>query len=62
MSKPKDLPPGSKAPRSGEYQEIGPRGGKHGEVTVPKGHRLPPAPAGTTYDLVRPARNKAGRS
>lgn len=62
MSKPKDLPPGSRAPRSGEYQEIGPRGGKHGEVTVPKGHTLPPAPKGTTYTLVRPAHNKSGRS
>jgi hypothetical protein len=61
MSKPKNLPPGSKAPASGEYQQIGPRGGKGKEVTVPKGHVLPPGPAGTTYDLVRPAHNKSGR-
>lgn len=61
MSKPKDLPPGTRAPYSGEYQTIGPRGGKGPEVTVPKEHRLPPAPAGSTYTLVRPAHNHSGR-
>ena len=61
MSKIKGLTPGTRAPRSGEYQQIGPRGGKRDEVTVPKGHKLPPAPAGSTYNLVRPAHNESGR-
>ncbi len=62
MSNIKDLPPGSIAPRSGEWTVIGPRGGKHGEVTVPKGHTLPPTQiSGSTYKLTRPAHNKSGR-
>lgn len=38
------LKPGNKAPRSGQYQQIGPRGGKGKEVTVVRGEPLPPAP------------------
>jgi hypothetical protein len=60
MSSTKDLPPGTPAPRSGEYTEIGPRGGRHEEVTVPRGHRLPPTEHGGTYTLTRPARNGSG--
>lgn len=48
MSKPKDLRRRVGAPRSGQYQEIGPRGGKHGDVTVPERHVLQPTPKGTT--------------
>ena len=56
------LKPGAPAPASGQYQVIGPRGGKHGEVTVPKGHTLPPAnSSGTTYKLVDRTDNKSGR-
>jgi hypothetical protein len=58
----KDLKPGQVAPRSGEYQIIGPRGGAGKERTVVKGETLPPTPSPkSTYKLVRPARNGAGR-
>lgn len=56
------LKPGTPAPVSAQYQKIGPRGGKGPEVTVPKGHTLPPAPKGTTYKPVDPTKNKSGRS
>ena len=55
------LRPGSTAPKSGQYQQIGPRGGKGKEVTSVKGESLPPGPAGTTYKLVDPTNNKSGR-
>lgn len=44
MSKPK-LKPGQRAPVSGQYPVVGPRGGKTGdEVTAIKGRPLPPTP------------------
>ena len=53
---------GQKAPASGQYQEIGPRGGPGREVTVPKDRPLPPTTGpGRTYDLVDPTNNKSGR-
>ena len=56
------LKPGVKAPRSGQYQTIGPRGGKGDEVTVVKGEPLPPTPQkGSSYKLVDPTKNKSGR-
>ncbi|MEO6197269.1 MAG: hypothetical protein ABIP58_04085 [Dehalococcoidia bacterium] len=56
------LRPGNVAPHSGQYQQIGPRGGAGKEVTVVKGEPLPPTPApGTTYRLVDPTKNKSGR-
>lgn len=57
------LKPGQVAPRSGEYEIRGPRGGHTGkERTVVKGERLPPAPkSGERYSLARPAHNNAGR-
>lgn len=59
MSKP--LKPGQKAPASGQYQQIGPKGGKGKEVTTVKGEPLPPAPTkGSTYKLVDPTKNKSG--
>ena len=58
----KGMRPGQKASRSGQYQQIGPRGGHGKEVTVVKGKPLPPAPQkGTTYELVDPTKNKAGQ-
>jgi len=58
----KPLTPGSKAPRSGQYQIIGPRGGKGPERTVVKGEPLPPTPSkGSGYKLVDPTKNGAGR-
>jgi len=62
MSKNKGLKPGEKAPKSGQYQKVGPRGGKGNEVTVTKGEPMPPAPTkGTTYKLVDPTKNKSGK-
>jgi hypothetical protein len=62
MSKTRNLRPGAKVPRSGQYQQTGPRGGQGKEVTSVKGERLPPAPKkGTTYKLVDATKNKSGR-
>ena len=57
------LPPGKKAPASGQYKPLGPRGGdSHREITAVKGKTLPPAPAaGVTYKLVDRTKNKAGQ-
>jgi hypothetical protein len=51
MSKGKNLPPGAKTPKSGQYPIIGPRGGRTGqEVTSVEGRPLPPTPKpGQTY-------------
>lgn len=48
------LKPGQSVPRSGQYEVIGPRGGKTGEeITGVKGKTLPPTPkAGSSYKLV----------
>lgn len=62
MSKSKNLKPGQPAPASGQYQRIGPRGGKGPEVTSEKGNPLPPTPQpGSTYNLVDRTKNKSGR-
>lgn len=63
MAKPTTgLPPGTPAPNSGQYQQTGPRGGKGNEATVPKGHPLPPtSKPGSSWTLVDPTNNKAGR-
>jgi hypothetical protein len=53
----KRLTPGTKAPSSGQYRPA--RGGN--EVTVPKGHRLPPGPKGTTWKIVDRTKNKSGQ-
>jgi len=54
--------PGSKAPASGQYQEVGPRGGKGREVTVTKGEPLPPTTKpGSSYVIVDRSKNKSGR-
>jgi hypothetical protein len=58
MSKKVKVKPGHKAPVSGQYQIIGPRGGKGAERTVTKGEPLPPPPAkGSTYRLVDPTKH-----
>ncbi|OHB68294.1 MAG: hypothetical protein A2V70_20450 [Planctomycetes bacterium RBG_13_63_9] len=62
MSKPKGLKPGQPAPASGQYQQIGPKGGKGPEVTSVKGEPLPPtSKPGATYNLVDPSKNKSGK-
>ncbi len=56
------LRPGQKAPVSGQFQRIGPRGGKGPEVTAVKGKPLPPNPkSGSTYTLADPTNNDSGR-
>lgn len=58
----KGLKPGQTAPKSGQYQKIGPRGGHGPEVTSVKGEPLPPTSTpGTTYTLVDRTKNKSGR-
>lgn len=62
MSQKSGLKPGQPAPGSGQYQEIGPRGGKHHEVTGVKGKPLPPTSSpGSTYKFVDGTKNKSGR-
>ena len=56
------LKPGQKAPISGQYLQVGPRGGKGREVTSTKGKPLPPTTKkDSTYTLVDPTKNKSGR-
>jgi hypothetical protein len=54
--------PGEKAPASGQYGIVGPRGGDKGtELTVVKGEPLPPTPGkGQRYVLNDPTNNNAG--
>jgi hypothetical protein len=60
MSKP-TLKPGQRAPASGQYQQVGPRGAVRREVTVVRREPMPPAPAkGMSYKLVDRTKNKAG--
>jgi hypothetical protein len=56
------LKPGTPAPRSGQYQQVGPRGGVGKEVTAVRGEPLPPTPKpGMSYTLVDATKNKSGR-
>ena len=54
---------GETAPRSGEYEIRGQRGGHTAEErTIVKGATFPPTPKrGESYTLARPAHNNAGR-
>lgn len=59
---PRPLKPGQSAPASGQYKQIGPRGGSGKEITSVKGEPLPPTPTkGGTYKLVDPTKNKSGQ-
>ena len=61
MAKNSDFKPGQTAPKSGQYQQIGPRGRKGREVTSTKGEPLPPTTTpGSSYKLVDPTKNKSG--
>jgi hypothetical protein len=61
MSKNKGLKPGQTAPKSGQYVQVGPRGGKGKEVTVVKGEPMPPTPKpGMTFTLTDATKNKSG--
>ncbi|GLI25659.1 hypothetical protein GGQ86_005422 [Xanthobacter flavus] len=58
------LKPGQIAPRSGQYEIVGPRGGNAGgaERTSVQGERLPPTPKpDQKYRLVDPSNNGAGK-
>lgn len=57
------LKPGTIAPRSGQYEQVGSRGGRTGEErTVTRGEPLPPTPkSGMGYVLVDPTKNGSGR-
>lgn len=59
----KTFKPGEKAPASGQYELVGPRGGRTGkERTVVKGEPLPPTEqSGQQFILVDRAKNKSGR-
>ncbi|HEY3294137.1 MAG TPA: hypothetical protein VGL38_01730 [bacterium] len=59
----KGLKPGQTAPRSGQYEIIGPRGGHTGvERTIPKGTIIPPTPEkGQTLKIVDPTKNESGK-
>jgi hypothetical protein len=54
------LKPGMETPESGQYEIVGPRGGKTGvEVTSVEGKPLPPTPdQGMGYILVDPTKHK----
>jgi hypothetical protein len=56
---PKTYKPGEKAPRSGQYEIIGPRGGRTGkERTVVKDEPMPPTPKkGQEYEIVDPTKH-----
>ena len=57
------LKPGQPAPASGQYERIGPRGGRTGdEVTGVRGKPLPPTPTpGSTYQIVDRTKNDSGK-
>jgi hypothetical protein len=58
-----NLKSGHKAPRSAQYEIVGPRGGRTGEErTVVRGEPLPPTPKpGQEYLIVDPTKHKSGR-
>lgn len=60
---PKNLKPGQTAPRSGQYEIRGPRGGHTGEErTVTRGEPMPPTPGrGQAYTLVDPTKHGGKR-
>ena len=57
------MKPGQPVDRPGQYEEVGPKGGRTGhEVTMPGGHTLPPtSKPGNGFVLVDPSKNDAGR-
>lgn len=52
--------PGQKAPRSGQYEIVGPRGGKTGvERTVVRGEPLPPSESkGQKFRVTDPTKHR----
>lgn len=58
-----NIKPGQSVDRSGQYEIVGPRGGRTGEErTLVSGNTAPPTPSsGQRYELVDPTKNGAGR-
>ncbi len=55
----KQFKPGQTTPKSGQYQVIGPKGGKGTEITSTQGNPLPPTQKPhSTYVLVDPTKHK----
>jgi hypothetical protein len=54
------LPPGTPTPRSGIYEQVGPRGGRTGEqADSTRGKPLPPTDGpGRGWELIQPAHHK----
>jgi hypothetical protein len=62
MGKTSGLKLGSITPASGQYEEIGPRGGKGPEITGVQGKKFPPpAIPGSTYKIVDRTKNDSGK-
>ena len=59
-----NIKPGESASRSGQYEIVGPRGGRTGEErTLVRGNTAPPTPkSGQVYQMVDPIKNGAGRA
>jgi hypothetical protein len=59
MSPKRTFKPGERADRSGQYRQIGRKGGKEPESTVTKGEPLPPtSKPGSKWVLVDPTKHK----
>jgi hypothetical protein len=60
MAKTPTLPPGTPTPRSGIYEQVGPRGGRTGEqADSTRGKPLPPTDVpGRGWELIQPAHHK----
>lgn len=59
----KSMKPGEKAPASGQYEIVGPRGGKTGEErTIVRNEPLPPTSTrGQSYVIADRTKNQSGR-
>lgn len=58
----KNLKSGTPAPKSGQYEELGPRGGFIKEITISKGEILPPTEKpNSSFKLADASKNKSGR-
>ena len=56
------LKSGHTAPKSGQYAELGPKGGFKKEVTISKGETFPPTEKpNSSFKLVDPTKNQSGR-